>query len=185
MVALLAGVLALCACGVPIESSPRQLSNDRLPNSLRPQATTVATTGTSPVESILVWLVQDQSLVSVSRQTSLPVNPKTICRSLGDPLVPAELDRSFRTAIPDPTMIVDATIVAGTALVVLDANFDQIPSSDQVLAIGQLVLSLTHLRGVGQVRFLVGDAEVAVPLPDGRSTRAAVSSDDYRSLAGT
>lgn len=65
----------------------------------------------------------------------------------------------------------------------LAANFLEIAPGDQVLALGQIVLTLTGLPGVGRVRFEIDGESVATPLPDGTSTEDSVSREDYRSLA--
>ena len=58
----------------------------------------------------------------------------------------------------------------GTATVELAEDFNQIPTTDQRLAIGQLVLTLTGLPGVDQVRFRLNGVDLAVPLPGGTTS---------------
>lgn len=181
-VALLLGLgTALAGCGVTTESSPRRISEQRLPAALRPQDQTQTSLGPSP-EPVAVWLVGDDGLVRVTHRVEPPVTATAVLASLGTGPTDAETARSLRSAIPDAAMVVKVTVVAGTADVELHSSFNQIPAKDQVLAIGQIVLTLTNLRGVGQVRFELGGAEVAVPLPDGRTADAPVSADDYSSL---
>ncbi len=111
-----------------------------------------------------------------------PVTASEVVASLGEGPTAAEIDRGLRSAIPDATMVVSAEVAGGTATVELAADFSEIPPGDQVLALGQLVLTLTDLRGVGRVRFQVAGAPVATPLPDGTSTDDSVSREDFRSL---
>ena len=177
--AALTGVLA--GCGVETETAPRRIAEDRLPAALRPEQQPETTLGPS-LEPVAVWLVGDDRLVRVLHRLEPPVSPAAVLASLGAGPTDEEVGRSLRSAIADEAMIVDVTVAGGTAAVELDASFNQIPATDQVLAIGQIVLTLTNQRGIGQVRFELAGTEVAVPLPDGRTVDAAVSADDYRTL---
>ena len=127
-------------------------------------------------------MVGENGLVRVTHRIEPPVTPAAVLASLAAGPTDVEVGESLRSAIADPKMIVDVVVAGGTATVDLDASFDQIPATDQVLAIGQMVLTLTNQRGIGQVRFELAGAEVAVPLPDGRTVDAAVSADDHRTL---
>ena len=53
---------------------------------------------------------------------------------------------------------------------------------DEVLAIGQIVFSLTSLSNVDAVTFQVGGTLVSVPRPDGVLLARPVTSDDYSEL---
>ena len=97
----------------------------------------------------------------------------------------SEQDESLRSAIPDPSAVVDVSVAGGVATVNLTAAFSEIPANDQVLAVGQLVLTLTDLRGIGRVRFVVDDVQVAVPLPNGETSEDSVSRDEYLVLTGS
>jgi spore germination protein GerM len=81
-------------------------------------------------------------------------------------------------------VLVGAESAGGTATVQLSSGFLEIPPGDQVLALGQVVLTLTDLRGVGRVRFEINGEAVATPLPDGTSTAAPVARDDFSEVVG-
>lgn len=171
------------SCGVPPEDSPRQIAGRRLPESLRPESVADSVPGPA-LEAVIVWLVRDGHLVAVTHEVEAPATAASAVAVLAAAPTVAEQRQSLRSAIPDAQVIVSVGVSAGTATLQLADSFDQILTTDQVLAIGQLVLTLTDLRGVGQVRFELDKAEIAVPLPDGRSTDSAVSADDYRTLIG-
>ncbi|MEO6125511.1 MAG: GerMN domain-containing protein [Ilumatobacteraceae bacterium] len=175
--------MMLVSCGVPTETTPRSISDNQLPDGLRP-ANATGQPASAASEAIRVWLVRDDGLTSVIRRIDSPATTLDVLASLG--IGPSDIEQrlSLRSALPDASLIIDAQINGGTAVVGLDSAFDQIPATDQVLAIGQVVLTLTNLRGVGQVRFERDGSEVAVPLPDGRSVDRAVSADDFVALTG-
>ena len=64
-------------------------------------------------------------------------------------------------------------------------ELDEVTGTDQVLAIGQIVMTLTSLPDVTSVRFVRDGETVAVPLPDGSLVRRALDPDDYSPLLGS
>lgn len=136
----------------------------------------------SIVETITTWFVSETILVPLSRRVPAPADANTAVAALAAGVSASEASRGLRSAIPDPTMVTGATLVRGTAVVALASEFLDIPSTDQVLALGQLVYTLTDLRGVGRVRFEINGESVVVPLPSGESTADSVSRDDFAPL---
>jgi hypothetical protein len=183
--ALLVGLAALTSlslgCGVPGESTPRVLSESELPDGLRPVSTSPDAT-TREQEVIDVWFVRDGSLARARHSVPSPADASiAVDEVLAGPSA-SEQGESLRSAIPDPEAVVGVTVGRGVATVDLRAAFAEIPASDQVLAVGQLVLTLTDLRGIGRVEFQVNGEQVPVPLPNGEPSEGTVSRDDYLSL---
>lgn len=175
---ILCGVLLLASCGFPTEDSPSPIAAEERPDELDPDSTASVT-----ADEVTVWFISDDSLVRRPRQVPAPLDAAAVVESLGEGVTPAEADRSLRSAIPEASMLVATNLAGGTATVQLASEFLEIPPGDQVLALGQVVLTLTDLRGVGRVRFEIDGAPVATPLPDGTSVEGSVSREDFRSLA--
>ncbi len=179
---LVACASALMACGVPTSERVESIPADQLPQGLRPTDSTIEATPVDQ-EPIDIWLVRDDLLVASRHRVDPPVDPQRALDELLRGPTPAEQNRSLRSAIPDASAVVAATIERGVVTVDLAPAFADIPASDQLLAVGQIVLTLTDLRGVGRVRFVVDEAQIAVPLPSGESSDESVSRDDYLTLA--
>lgn len=188
---VLAGVLAvvvaaaaatLVGCGVPAGDRVETIAPEQLPQGLRPTDSTISA---APVdqEPIDVWLVRDELLVASRHRVDPPVDPQKALDELLRGPTEAEQNRSLRSAIPDASAVLSAVVQGGVVTVALAPEFSDIPASDQLLAVGQIVLTLTDLRGVGRVRFVVEEAQIAVPLPSGESSDQSVSRDDYLTLA--
>ncbi|HNJ97140.1 MAG TPA: GerMN domain-containing protein [Ilumatobacteraceae bacterium] len=135
-----------------------------------------------PQETVRVWMVSDTTLISAERTLPLPTQPTDVLAALAAGVTADESAKGLRSAIPDSSMVIDATVAGGTAIVVLRGSFLDIPADDQVFAVGQIVFTLTDLRGVGRVRFEIDGEPVAVPLPNGDSSQDAVSRDDFSDL---
>ncbi len=169
------------ACGIGPQRSPVILAPADLPTGLQPdaQATTTSMVQTAEVD---VWFVRDDRLARVRHEVEPPVVAEVALAELLSGPDAAEQDRRLRSAIPDAQVVDGVTVSRGVASVAIGAEFADIPANDQLLAVAQVVLTLTDLRGVGRVVFLLADSPVAVPLPSGESTDQAVSRDDYVEL---
>ncbi len=178
-VALLLGV----SCGVPAESSPRQIPQSAIPDALKPSDTVAVATSASPVERVDLWFVREGQLVSVRHSVPAPTDPTSVVDELLSGPTDSERSSSLRSAIPDAGAVEGVSVRAGKATVKLSTAFSEIPAADQLLAVAQLVLTLTDLRGIGLVEFTVGDAAVLVPLPHGDTSTGSVSRDDYLELS--
>ncbi len=178
----LVAMVALSGCGFPSQDSAQQIADSDLPAGLRPSDTAVATTVVD-TELATVWFVQDERLVAVRHQLAAPVTIEVITLDLLTGPNPDEERRGLRTATPDTAAVLQVSLARGTALVQLSDAFADIPANDQVFAIGQLVLTITDVRGVGSVQFVRNDEPIDVPLPTGETSDKAVFRDDYISLA--
>lgn len=178
--AMVCGFL-LGACGFPTEDSSSPIAAEERPD-LEPSATDAATEDT---EELTVWFIRDDALVQRSREVLAPLDAQRVIEALGVGVTTEEADGGLRSAIPDTSMLTAATLSGGTATVQLAQDFLDIAPGDQVLALGQVVMTLTDLRGVGRVRFEIDGEAVATPLPDGTSTEDSVSREEFRSLIGS
>lgn len=174
---LVASGCLFVACGFPTQDSPVAINDGQ-------SVETVVTdpTGATEVDSITTWFISESVAVPLVRRVASPVTVSTAVSSVAAGVSESEASRGLRSAIPDPAMVKDASLAGGTATVTLAPEFLDIPARDQVLALGQLVLTLTDLRGVGRVRFEINGELVVVPLPSGESTQDSVSRDDFIEL---
>jgi len=174
-------LLALCACGFPAESEADAVPDDAVPEALRPSDTVAASTPATSV-ALDIWFVIDEHLENVRHRVPAPASATAVVENLLAGPTDAEQRRALRSAIPDPSVVLSTSAAGGIADVDLAPEFADIPAQDQVLALGQLVLTLTDLRGLGRVHFTLDGAEIPVPLPSGRSSEDSVSRDDFIAL---
>jgi spore germination protein GerM len=172
---------AMASCGVPLQDEAELIPIDETPVGLRPPEAG----GSPPVdqrELIDLWFVRGDQLALVRRRVIAPVTPLVASDALLAGPTDAERNQSLRSALVDAEAVLDIEIARGQATVSLSSEFSVIPAADQVLAIGQLVLTLTDQRGIGRIRFVVDGASITVPLPNGRSRAGLVSREDYLGL---
>lgn len=210
VLAAVGATLLLGACGVPLQSQPQTLPADVIPAPLptvpptpTPSPSPSSTVSPTPAPSPLrLWFVREDGLVSVDSTIPTGSTPSTVLEALATGPGPDQLDTGLRTIAVDPLTglpLVTVPLVAASppvpdqtpptvvplpqvVTVQLSSAFSVLPPTEQVLLLGQVVLSLTG-DGAESVSFTdeAGTA-LAVPLPDGRLLDVPARARDYTSL---
>jgi spore germination protein GerM len=176
---IMLATLAIAGCGVPGQSQPTQLDENGV-RIVASETTTSLPRGT-PTRRVDLCLVADDHLITVP--TELPT-PLTVRRTL-QALVNAprtKLPAGTRSAINDPRLITANTSKRGVAQIDLSTDLSQIPPADQILALAQVVCTLTSLPGIGQVHFTRAGHPIDIPRADGSLTNKPVARSDYGTL---
>ena len=181
LVALLVAALAVAAtsgCGVRSDSEARDLSAGRVPYGLLEDApTTTSTSAPTPSVArtdVLVYFIQDDRLIKRVRQVNAPATVAKALTALLFGVQEDELAGEVRSAI-DPTASIQARALdPATYQVDLSAEFSKGPSSEQVLALAQIVYTATALPGVTGVRFTLNGEPIEVPTGSGSLTSEPV-----------
>jgi hypothetical protein len=198
-------IAALTACGIPLQGSPQAIPADAIPAPLAlptAEATTDATSAETAqpaptpqeplVEEVRLWFVREDGLVGVEAVLPSPAIPEAILQSLAVGPTPSESSSGLRTVSRDPLTglsLVNVAVPAiadefdpGVLSVALENAFAALPPTEQVLLLGQVVLSLTG-AGWNGVRFVdETGSPAAVPLPDGRLLDTPATAAAYASL---
>ena len=159
-----------------------------------------------------VWFVQDDGLAAVESSLPVGSLPDLVLQSLAFGPLPNEMGQALRTVARDPLtgqalVSVAATQpsppaaspgsgastaigpqpappseMAASVTVMLNSAFSALPPSEQVLLLGQVVLSLAG-AGEDSVAFVDDSgSQVAVPLLDGRLLDTPATARDYAGL---
>ena len=200
-VLVLAG-LALASCGLPTDDAYRPIDPDALgalaettttstttTSTLPPQTTTTiepTTTSLPTTEPVTVYFVDgNQQLAPVTREVMIPASPEKARVQLQAGVLPTD-PAGLRSSIPPGTLL-GVTVSGGKATVNLAPIAQDTVAQEQVLLFGQIVMTLTEQRGVGQVEFLLpsvdGAPQTPILVPTATSApKTLVSADDYRTL---
>ncbi len=194
------------ACGVPLDRTDRPLRKDELgykPVREIPATTTTTSTTTTtivvpssvpattapPPSTALVplvypldvfWIDPFGQIVPARRLPEGSDLEKAINALRFGPFSTGA-EGGLRSAIVDPTMIVDAKLAGGVVTIELGSEFLNLPGPEQSLGIAQIVFTVTP-TGIGRVRFRANGRPIAVPLANGQPTTGSVSRDDYSTL---
>jgi hypothetical protein len=181
MCALLA-MVGCASCAVDGERRAQVVDDESVPfGLLEPEAPRLVPPSSAFItESAEICFVHDDELVIESISLSPPIKPADLVTALSSP--PVGGDENFRTAVGDPPIVRGVRVAAGIARVDLAPAVSNLGGDEQLLAIAQLVCTLTGRPGVGQVSFTLAGAPVDVPRGDGSLTDRPVSRDVYRDL---
>jgi len=169
-----------------------------------PDPTAPATAETPNTAHLRLWFVQDDGLAAVESTlpstataadvvAALAVGPgdgdddaelRTVARDplTGSPLVAVSTEPSPVATSSAPTASPQVFYPQPSVTVRLSSAFSSLPPSEQVLLLGQVVLSLA---GAGESSVAFADdagTPVAVPLPDGRLLDGPATARDYTAL---
>ena len=81
-----------------------------------------------------------------------------------------EVDVGLRSTLPDESRFPDVSVSRGTATVDLGRRFTALSGEDQVIALAQLVYTITGQPGIGLVRFTLDGRPTEVPRANGELT---------------
>jgi hypothetical protein len=176
-------VLALAvtsACGVGSQPTAEAIDDDRVPfDLLDPEAEPIVEPGDGDSEPVPLCYISDERLVVVDQPLDPPVSPGDAVAALS---VLPDAEGSYRTAIPDADLIRSVDVSGGIARVDVRPSMSQLGGDDQLLAVAQIVCTLTYQPGIGQVAFTLDGIEIDVPRADGALVSQPVARDDYTSL---
>lgn len=179
---LLASALLLSGCAVSTESDARRVRDSAVPfQLLDPQAPLLTPpSGDTATEQVSLCFLRERRLVVVSQVLAPPVTLQATVDALTAP--PPEIRPSVRTALTEPSIIREVAVLGGIARVDLFPTVSTLPADQQLLAVAQIVCTLTGRPGVGQVSFTLAGAPLAVPKGDGSLVTSPVARDDYSAL---
>jgi len=175
--ALLVAVLLAAGCGVRPQEEAETVTTAAAPSS--------GADGDSSAAGprLTVYFVRGAELAAVQRRT----DAATIQAAL-DQLVEGpsrrEAATGIRTALPPEVAGVEDVGIDGLATVEVTRGFTGITGGNQLLAVAQIVWTLTDMPPVTGARFVVDGVPVEVPT-DAGLTDQPVDRDDYRSVAPT
>ncbi|WP_433394189.1 GerMN domain-containing protein [Micromonospora sp. KLBMP9576] len=173
----------LGGCGVPTEVAPRAVAPPpgSLPSPGATAATPTPTLMAGPTTELLCF-VRDDRLVRVERRVDgTPTVDAQLQHLLAGPSA-AERDDGLTTALPGAVPVAVARSSGTEVDVDLVGAGAETGRSDEVLAFGQIVCTLTARSDVDTVAFFRGGAPLGVPRADGSLSRRPLAADDYAGL---
>jgi len=183
--------LLLTACGVQIQDSAAPLPSGAIPGLVgTPQPA-------PPAEGVTrkgLWFAKEGGLVQVAVTLPQPTTAEDVLAALVNGPTQAQITSGMRTIAKEPlTLEPMISLVSSdspdlssassrTARVAVGPSFASLPAADQLLLLGQVVLSLGD-AGWKQVEFLdASGLQLSVPLPNGTSLVGVAEPKDFASL---
>lgn len=175
---LLVVAMMVAACGVPVDATPRTYADE-----VRVEPIDLGELAEPAGEATVdMYFVSEGALVAVPRGV-----PGTEPREVARALVDARLadDPAVRSAIPPGTRVRDVRVDEGIATVDLTEGFALVGGDEEILAVGQIVMTVGSLDGVDGVRFSLAGVPVSAPVGEGELTDRPLVPGDFRELLAT
>lgn len=173
------------ACGITAQQSARIVPSRDVPFALMQTTTTSKPPASPPGQALLqVFLVSSTHLTAVDRLEPSPVDISTALAQLLAGPSSTESFEGVGTDIPAGTTIRSLGTTGGVATLDLSDTFASVAGQSQILAIAQVVYTVTELPGITQVEFELGGAATEVPSADGTLLDRPVDRADYATLLG-
>jgi spore germination protein GerM len=178
-------VLVAAGCGVSPQDSATLAAPGSVPFDLLGQtpSATATTLPISPTEKATIFLVQGERLAPVQRELPAPVSVESLLETLAAGPTATEVQLGLRTALLAPGLMRSGGVSGGIATIDLGQPFTEIAGRDQIVALAQIVSTVTGLPGVGRAAFTLEGNPVGILRGDGAVTTESVSRDDYATLA--
>ncbi len=178
---VLAGLTA--ACGVPTDEHLQRIDPSTVPFHLLATAPpgTPAPQASGPVTH--VYFVRNDHLVTATRRVVNENIPGQAVRLLVLGPTVQEAAAGLTSDIPAQTKLTSLDVAASVATVDLSPEFGTVGGSDQVLAVAQIVYTLTSSKFIDAVLFAINGKPVEVPDGSGSLSSAPRTRADYRDLA--
>jgi hypothetical protein len=171
-------------CGVPVEGEPRPISIDATgsasgSDAIAPQVD--PGTGSGRIEETL-YFVREGRLVAVRRPVDRAPSPENQFQHLLAGPTDAEHDQGLSSVLTGLGITAHLRITGLAAVVDLGVQPDNAGRSDEVLAYGQIVCTLTTRPDIDTVSFRYDGEPVDVPRGDASLGRQPLTAADYRNL---
>jgi spore germination protein GerM len=175
--------LAAAGCGGGTQSSPDKLSVEAVPfGLLDPTTSTVAPTTVPPATyPFLTYFMGPDGVVPVVRVASTKPTPGVVGKALLAGPTREEVQVGIRNTIPKRSVGRFGGLADGTVAIDLNPAFLDVSGQTQKLALAQIVFTMTSLKGVRRVRFLLDGQPTTVPRINGTITDKPVRRSDYQS----
>lgn len=176
----LLGLLVTTGCGVSTQVTPEHVDLSVVGASHQPRRGDKAGLDES---RRAIYLTADRRLVRLVRSVSAYSGVEGSLEELSAGPTAAEADRGVRSALPPGSAALTALISDGVARVRLPASYGEVQGRSQVLAIAQIVYTLTSIDGITRVEFEIDGRPIDVPVDRGQLRDRPVSRADYAAVA--
>lgn len=182
------GLLLLTGCGIPVQDEPVHVAPDELPSALRPEGTpqpSVPATVDPGDAKVMIYFVRSDRLIGVPREAaggSADERLQAALTALTSGPSEAEQAEGVTTAFPSGLTLDVSELDGHRAVLTLSGETDGRSAVDNILAVGQVVLSLTSLPSIHEVTFVRDGVPVEALLPGGALTSAPLTAADYNRL---
>lgn len=182
LLAVVTVAVACGGCGIPTSGVPKPIAAASVPfNLLGTEQVGAQPPSLGP--ATLVYYVRKDRIAPVTRHISGSNVPAASVRMILSGPTSPEANDGLASDIPARTRLISLDVTGTVATVDLSKEFGTIGGSDQVLAVAQIVYTVTTSRYINAVSFAINGHRVEVPDGSGSLSMTPRARADYRTLA--
>ncbi|HTX62547.1 MAG TPA: GerMN domain-containing protein [Acidimicrobiales bacterium] len=185
LAAVVAGGLALGACGIPTQPSATPVSKSQSQLHLPPAKPPVSPCTKSGCVSVDVYFVTRSAHLSpVGRVVPRDAKLATVIRSLLGGPTTQEIAGGITTVLGSGIQLLGATTTSATKAATLDFNgdFGTLSGTQEVLGVAQVVYTVSGFMPGAAVTFEIEGVPIEVPVETGLLVATGVHESQYASL---
>lgn len=177
-------LVALVGCSALAEGNDRPLADPQYVIVEAPAATsTTMPAMPAPTYAVIVYLVRDQGLLSRTRVLQSEPGVDALVELLVGGPTADEANLGMRSAFTNRAdLLLGAEVVDQTAVFDLASDFTSLSGEEQILALGQIVLTALTLPTISTVSFTQQGAPISVIGPTGAAIEGPVARGDFTAL---
>lgn len=170
------------SCSKSIDNSVEQLDPDlyRVEISI-PKAPKISPS--IDQQSIVVYLIKEMGLRAESAIVETPISAQSVIDALTSQLGSEVLSKGLRSSLTArDDLIKNIETIESTTIIDLDTNFDQLPGDEQLLMLGQIVLSILSNTNSTSVKFTSLGSPLTIQDANGNLIDGNAMRSDYIDL---
>ncbi|MCW6006740.1 GerMN domain-containing protein [Micromonospora sp. CPCC 205371] len=179
LAAAAAAFILAAGCGVTVQDEPQQVQPPRGPH--RILASGLPEVPAPGASEEVLYFIKDGALVPATRRVRVTPTVETLVRDLVAGPTDAERDNGLGSALTGTTLSLAAR--DGNQITIeMDEPVAGTGRSDEVLAYGQIVTTLTARPEITSVVFTRDGQRIGIPRADGSLSETPLTAADYASL---
>jgi spore germination protein GerM len=180
-------VTVLAGCGVPVQQEPVAIPTEAIPSQLRNSGMPASgpPTASPGRPAVHVTFVRQDRLVTLVRESLTTTPPDRLAAVIQALMAgPNETEQAngMTSALPAGLTLAIADVRGTRVVLDLSGETEGSSATENVLAVGQIVLSVTALPTVDEVTFQRDGVPVEALLADGSLTNEPLTAADYTAL---
>lgn len=172
----------LASCGLNENSSVELLDNANYSISISSPPTTNSPPNQIQ-EGIVIYLISGSGLRTQSLIVPSPITAETVTTALNGPFDENVTARGLRTGFYESSdLITSVSTAESVATIDLSKAFTELPGDEQLLILGQIVLSVIANTEITSINFTSNNIAIRIPNANGKLIRGAAQRSDFVDL---
>ena len=134
-------------------------------------------------ESVVIYLISGSGLRTQSLIVPSPITAEAVITALNGPFDENVKARGLRTGFYESSdLITNVSTVGSVATIDLSESFNELPGDEQLLILGQIVLSIIANTDITSINFTSNNIAIKIPNANGKLIQGSATRADFVDL---